>query len=372
MSKRCKYMETYCQVIVNLLSSKRKSFKNNPIKIATIKNRADNAAKQIRKKMESLKKREIEELVRLSSVSGFRVKRMVLFLLEEEIVDLYKKRLPITYIRHYLFEKYGLKISRQYLYVFLRELAKDNKITFRKNSKPSSNFQRLPSQNEYNSTVSEEEAVSDTSPYEEGSYSHKQPESTNDAVENARATVIEAETPETTLSEPPSSDTKQTGEYEIAPIGIEKRYSLEEIFPREKWRFDVYNLPLKEGLEKEIEDMYIIDAFECAKEFLKIAHGGREFRNEKTDFLWRLLWRVMKLGYKLDNMEMKYDKEAENVYEAIGYEIRRLRKEADKDKPLKLSKPECDTSDFAAARRKYKERKLKRIMEYINNKKEKK
>jgi len=52
--------------------------------------------------MESLKKREIEELVRLSSVSGFRVKRMVLFLLEDEIIDLYKKKFPVTFIKHYL------------------------------------------------------------------------------------------------------------------------------------------------------------------------------------------------------------------------------------------------------------------------------
>jgi len=289
---------------------------------------------------------------------GFRVKRLILNLLADEIEKLLSSGLSIKHIQKFLEDEYGFTISYRHFRRFVNDI--------RKNSPKSSNFQRLPSQNEYNSTVSEEKAVSDASPYEEGSYSHKR-QSAKDEVENARATIIEAETPETTPSEPPS-DTKQNGEYEIAPIGIEKRYSLEEIFPREKWRFDVYNLPLKEGLKKEIEDMYIIDAFECAKEFLKIAQGGREFRNEKTDFLWR----VMKLGYKLDNMEMKYDKEAETVYEAIGYEIRRLRREADKDKPFKLTKPECDTSDFVAARRKYKERKLKRIMEYINNKKEKK
>jgi len=94
-------------------------------------------------------------------------------------------------------------------------------------------------------------------------------------------TVIKAETPETTPSEPPSSDAKQTGEYEIAPIGIEKRYSLEEIFPREKWRFDVYNLPLKEGLKKELEDIYIVDAYECAMEIRRINYP-KEYENEKN------------------------------------------------------------------------------------------
>ncbi len=303
---------------------------------------------------------------------GYRVKHYILYALRDEISTMYKSGYPIPFLKAYLEKEYGFAVTERYIYKFIKnEFKKPKRSRNRKNSPKPSNFQRLPSKNEYNFTVSEEEAVSDMSPYEEGSYSHKSPERAKDEVENARATIIEAETPETTPSEPPASDTKQNGEYEIAPIGIEKRYSLEEIFPREKCRFDVYNLPLKEGLEKEIEDMYIIDAFECAKEFLKIAQGGKEFRNEKTDFLWRLLWRVMKRGYKLDNMEMKYDKEAENVYHAIAYEIRRLRREAEKDKPLKLTKPEYDTSDFVAVRRKYEERKLKRILDYINKKEKK-
>jgi len=251
--------------------------------------------------------------------------------------------------------------------VFLRELAKDNKITFRKNSPKPPNFQRLPSQNEYNSTVSEEEAVSDTSPYEEGSYSHKQPEIANDEVENARATVIETETLETTPNEPSPSDTKQNGEYEIAPIGIEKRYSLEEIFPREKWLFDVYNLPLKEGLEKEIDDMYIIDAFECAMEIRRINYP-KKYENEKTEFLKRLLWRVMKRGYKYNPFHMEYDKEAKNIYLALGYETSRLYEEDVKNKGIgRLTKPEFNSYDTLAIKNKYKEKWLER-MRTISNK----
>lgn len=180
-----------------------------------------------------------------------------------------------------------------------------------------------------------------------------------------KATIIEAETPETTPSEPPS-DTKQNGKYEIAPIGIEKRYSLEEIFPREKWRFDVYNLPLKEGLEKEIEDMYIIDAFECAMEIRRINYP-KEYENEKTDFLKRLLWRVMKRGYKYNPFHMEYDKEAKNIYLALGYETSRLYEEDVKNKRIgRLTKPEFNSYDTLAIKNKYKQRWLERMRSIAN------
>ncbi len=321
--------------------------------------------------MELSKKREIEELVRLSSASGYRVKRIVLFLLENEIVDLYKKKFPVTFIKHYLFEKYGLKISRQYLYVFLRELAKDNKITFRKKS---SNFQRLPSQDQYNSTVSEEESSGCSgnviSPYENEPdivLDNKAAESSCNTDRPIQSTTTSSQE---VASQTPPPDTKNESDnkkYEIAPIGIERKYSLEEIFPKEKWRFDVYNLPLKEGLEKEIDDMYIIDAFECAMEIRRINYP-KEYENEKTEFLKRLLWRVMKRGYKYNPFHMEYDKEAKNIYLALGYETSRLYEEDIKNKGIgRLTKPEFNSYDTLAIKNKYKERWLER-MRTISNK----
>ena len=237
---------------------------------------------------------------------GYRVKHYILYALRDEISTMYKSGYPIPFLKAYLEKEYGFAVTERYIYKFIKnEFKKPKRSRNRKNSSKPTDFQRLSSQNEYNSTVSEEEAVSDASPYEEGSCSHKSPESVKDEVENARATIIEAETPETTPSKPPS-DTKQNGEYEIAPIGIEKRYSLEEIFPREKWRFDVYNLPLKEGLKKELEDIYIVDAYECAMEIRRINYP-KEYENEKTEFLKKLLWRIMKRGYKYNPFHMEYD-----------------------------------------------------------------
>ena len=301
------------------------------------------------------KKQEIKRLKAYAN-KGFRVKRLILNLLSNEIEMLLNNGFSIKYVQKFLEDEYGFTISYRHFRRFVNDI--------RKNSPKPSNFQRLPSQNEYNCTVSEEETVSDASPYEEGSYSHKR-QSAKDEVENARATIIEAETPETTPSEPPS-DTKQNGEYEIAPIGIEKRYSLEEIFPREKWRFDVYNLPLKEGLEKEIEDMYIIDAFECAMEIRRINYP-KEYENEKTDFLKRLLWRVMKRGYKYNPFHMEYDKEAKNIYLALGYETSRLYEEDVKNKRIgRLTKPEFNSYDTLAIKNKYKQRWLERMRTIAN------
>ncbi len=297
---------------------------------------------------------------------GYRVKHYILYALRDEISTMYKSGYPIPFLKAYLEKEYGFAVTERYIYKFIKnEFKKPKRSRNRKNSPKLTDFQRLPSQNEYNSTVSEEEAVSDASPYEEGSYSHKR-QSAKDEVENARTTIIEAETLETTPSEPPASDTKQNGEYEIAPIGIERKYSLEEIFPREKWRFDVYNLPLKEGLEKEIEDMYIIDAFECAMEIRRINYP-KEYENEKTDFLKRLLWRVMKRGYKYNPFHMEYDKEAKNIYLALGYETSRLYEEDVKNKRIgRLTKPEFNSYDTLAIKNKYKERWLERMRSIAN------
>lgn len=322
----------------------------------------------------------LQNLIALSK-EGSRVKHKALILLKEEIVDLLRQDLPISYIQRFLEKKYGFTISYRHFHRFISKLERSDHKNNEKISKTSSNFQRLPSQNQYNATVSEEESSacnsSVISPYKNEPNIVLDNKAAKRSCDTDRPIQPTTTSSQEVTSQTPPPDTKNESDdnkkYEIAPIGIEKKYSLEEIFPKEKWRFDVYNLPLKEGLEKELDDIYIIDAYECAMEIRRINYP-KEYENEKTEFLKKLLWRVMKRGYRYNPFYMEYDKEAKNVYQALGYETNRLYKEDIKDQEIgRLTKPEFNTYDIQAIANKYKKRWLERMRSIAsrNDKKEK-
>ena len=172
-------------------------------------------------------------------------------------------------------------------------------------------------------------------------------------------------TPLPSVSSKTNSDDKNK-EHELAPIGVERKYSLEELFPDKDDRFDVYALTLTNGLDQEVEDEEIEEIFDLIKYRAGLEDTDDRVRDhEKIRHYLDLMWRMLKLGYTYDPLEDKYDGRFRKITGTLFRERMRMERELGLfqklDKPRRHANISIDIKKVNQIRKNWLQRNLEKV-----------